>query len=149
MTSWAVTDSGIYLAAVLPETYSAQADALIASWSQQSLNVAAPYLFRYEVTSTMRKHVARGNLTIDEARAALRGLLGRPVTMFTQDDLLERAFEVATLRNLPSAYDAQYLALAEHLRCDFWTADLRLYNAVSPVLNWIHWIGDFKLQKET
>ncbi len=46
MTSWVVTDSGIYLATVLPETYSAQADALLESWSRLSLNVAAPYLFR-------------------------------------------------------------------------------------------------------
>ncbi|MBC8099768.1 MAG: type II toxin-antitoxin system VapC family toxin [Armatimonadetes bacterium] len=45
--------------------------------------------------------------------------------------LYRRAYELAEQLSLPTAYDAQYLAVAEHLGCDFWTADERLYNAVT------------------
>ncbi len=40
---------------------------------------------------------------------------------------------------LPAAYDAQYLALAEWMKMDLWTADARLINTLKPFkLNWIH-----------
>ena len=37
------------------------------------------------------------------------------------------------------AYDAQYLALAESLSAEFWTADARLVHALQRLeVNWIH-----------
>ncbi len=41
------------------------------------------------------------------------------------------------------SYDAHYLALAEHLGCEFWTADKRLHNAVHEKLPWVRGLGDF------
>jgi predicted nucleic acid-binding protein len=42
-----------------------------------------------------------------------------------------------------SAYDSYYLALAQVLECDFWTADKRLFNALQGAhLGWVHWIED-------
>jgi len=40
-------------------------------------------------------------------------------------------------------YDAAYLALAERLNTQLITGDRRLYNAVSPQLSWVVWIGDY------
>jgi hypothetical protein len=45
---------------------------------------------------------------------------------------------------LLTAYDSQYLAVAERLKCEFWTADSRLVNAVAPHLTWVKWMGNFK-----
>ncbi|MBN1140086.1 MAG: type II toxin-antitoxin system VapC family toxin [Anaerolineae bacterium] len=39
---------------------------------------------------------------------------------------------------LLTAYDAHYLAVAEHLGAAFWTADRALAHAVQPELNWVH-----------
>lgn len=36
------------------------------------------------------------------------------------------AFELVNQFNLPASYDAHYLALAQHLNCDFYTGDKRL-----------------------
>ncbi|MBL8156360.1 MAG: type II toxin-antitoxin system VapC family toxin [Anaerolineae bacterium] len=57
-----------------------------------------------------------------------------------------RAYELATEYNHPTAYDAQYLAVAERYQCDFWTADERLFNAVSGRFPSIYWLGDVKLE---
>jgi predicted nucleic acid-binding protein len=145
MTSWVVADSGVYLATVFPEIISTRAEALIDSWTQRAARVAAPYLLHYEFVSVIRKHVARGNITLEEGRAALHGLLRRPIRLYTNRALLEPAFAIANAHRLPSAYDAQYLALARHVDCVFWTGDLRLYNAVGSTLDWVKWIGDFPL----
>jgi hypothetical protein len=41
------------------------------------------------------------------------------------------------------AYDAFYLALAERLKAEFWTADQRLANGARQLgANWAHWIGE-------
>ena len=59
------------------------------------------------------------------------------------DPLLRRGYELATQFNRPTAYDAQYLAVAERLQCEFWTVDERLYNAVKQALPWVKWLGNF------
>ena len=61
----------------------------------------------------------------------------------SDDSLLKRAYELATQYNRPTAYDSQYLAVAERLNCEFWTADERLANAVGNDLSWVRWVGNF------
>ncbi len=51
---------------------------------------------------------------------------------------------IAQALNLPTIYDALYLALARDHGCEFWTADERLYNAVRDRLPWVHWIGVYQ-----
>lgn len=44
------------------------------------------------------------------------------------------ALELTVLHNLPAAYDAHYVALAEQLACAFWTDDQRLLHTLGGVL---------------
>src|SRR5260221_13065987 len=92
-----VADAGIFLASVLEETHSKRADTLIELWNTQSVNIAAPTLFRYETTVAIRKHVYRGNLTsalASKARAKLNMLM-TGITFMVDDALLERGYEIA------------------------------------------------------
>jgi predicted nucleic acid-binding protein len=143
MTSWVVCDSGIILATVLIESSSAQAKALLGSWYDQNMQLAAPSLFRYEIVAVVRKYVHRGILTPDAGIRTRDLLLAEPVQLMMDDALLRRGYELATRFNRPTAYDAQYLAVAERLECEFWTADERLANAVKQDLAWVKWLGGF------
>jgi len=145
MTSWVVADSSIFIATVVRDTQTIHAEALIAMWTRQRFRIAAPYLFRYEVTSTIRKHIARGTLLLDTGREAIKSLNAYPIEYFTDDDLLDRGFELATQYGRSTAYDSFYLALAERLKCDFWTGDLKLFNAVSASLTGVKWSGNFPI----
>jgi len=58
--------------------------------------------------------------------------------------LHQRAWELARRYNRPQAYDSHYLALAEILGLELWTADERLYNAVHHDLLWVKWLGDYR-----
>src|SRR5436190_20051297 len=122
MTAWVVADSGIFLATVLTETYSEHAEQLLRGWREHEVQIAAPTLFRYEIVDVMRKSVYRGILSTEQALKGRDALLEYPVQLLMDDALLKRGFELATQYSRPTAYDAQYLAVAERLRCEFWTA---------------------------
>ena len=145
-TSYAVLDSGILLATVQSEPYTKHAKSLINQLAQQQVQMIAPMLLRYELVAVARKWVYREITTPEKAKNALHTLLRYPVTTFADDALLQRAYELATEHNRPTAYDAQYLAVAERYQCDFWTADERLYNAVTNHFPRVYWVGNIKLE---
>lgn len=145
-TSYAVLDSGILLATVQTETYTEHAKTLIARLADEQTEMIAPVLLHYELVAVVRKWVYRELTTPENARTALNTLLRYPVTTVVDDALLRRAYALATEYNRPTAYDAQYLALAERLTCDFWTADERMFNAVQGKFPRIHWLGNVKLE---
>lgn len=143
MTSWIVIDSGVLIASVVEETYTQQADALLAWIGSQSLMMAAPTLLRYEVTATLRKLTHRGSITATDGQRLLKQLLATPIDLMINDALIERAYALATEHGLPLAYDAQYLAVAERLDCALWTFDSRLFNTVHKQLPWVNYVVNF------
>src|SRR5438477_244782 len=78
--------------------------------------------------------------------AILKRRGGKPIGVETipmDAPLCQAAFEWAGRLNQVRAYDGFYLALAEQLKAEFWTADKRLANAVQQIgANWVHWIGE-------
>jgi predicted nucleic acid-binding protein len=148
MTSYVVLDSGILLKTVLNEEDSHQAKELLKKLAAQSLQIAAPVLLRYEMVAVTRKWVYRELTTAAKAQSALDTLFSYPIETYIDETLLRRGYELAEKYNRPTAYDAQYLALAEHLDCDFWTTDKRLYNAISDTFSQIHWLGEIKVDSD-
>lgn len=88
--------------------------------------VAGPDLLRVEVVSVLRRHAHTGNLTANQAAAAIKDLTSFPITVFPTAPLLRRVWD---LRQNLTAYDACYVALAEAVDTTFVTADRRLANA--------------------
>ena len=58
-------------------------------------------------------------------------------------NLHRTALTIAATYDLPAAYDAHYLALAQILGCDFWTGDGTLINTLRGRLAFVRWIGDY------
>lgn len=141
--SQVVLDSGIYIASVYPETLTAQAKGLLKQLQASQVVLHAPTLLRYELIAVSRKAVYQGRITTEEGRIARDQLLSYPVTLHFDDTLLKRGYEIAEEHNRPTAYDAQYLALAERLSCIFWTADERMFNAVNAKFANIRWLADW------
>jgi predicted nucleic acid-binding protein len=52
--------------------------------------------------------------------------------------------ELAHELQRPAVYDTHYLALADILGCDLWTADERFFNSVKEWQPRIRWLGEFK-----
>lgn len=84
----------------------------------------APALLDYEVVSALRGLTLGGKLTATRALDALADFGDLKIRRWPDSLLLRRrAFE---LRDILSAYDAAYVALAEVLECPLVTRDSRL-----------------------
>ena len=77
------------------------------------------------------------DITTEEARKRVDLIFALDIEYFHDHTLLVRGFEIATALDRPRAYDSQYLALAERLDCEFWTADERLVNSVQNTYPWV------------
>jgi len=116
-----VVDASAAVAAVL---HNGTARAALASNA-----LHAPHLIDAEVTNALRRRVLAGALHDDEGHRAVVRWRALAVTRYVIAPLLERVWE---LRHSMTAYDATYIALAEHLGCAVVTLDGPLSRAHGP-----------------
>ena len=105
-----------------------------------SVQLFAPTLYVYELVNGIISAMARRRLDRSRGELALGRLLIVEVAL--RPPSVERTFEMAVDFGL-SAYDGSYVALAEHLGAELWTADRQLYDAVGKRLPWVRWIADY------
>jgi predicted nucleic acid-binding protein len=111
----------------------------------------APHLFLFECTNIVRKRMRRSRLSYADSVVALDRFLTLGVRILPDADgdraaLHYRALELANEYDLPATYDAHYMALAEALRCDFWTADQRLLRQLNGRASYVRALGEFQPQ---
>ena len=102
------------------------------------LCIAAPTLLFYEVSNALYQYHRLGLLSAAAVALAQEAALALPIDLFGTLALHLRAVDLAAKHALPAAYDAHYLALAEQLEAELWTADRRLFQAVGDALPWVH-----------
>jgi predicted nucleic acid-binding protein len=66
------------------------------------------------------------------------------VELWEPPGLHPRAVELATDLRQNAVYDAHYLAFAESVDCDQWTADERFYRAAVAAHGRMKWLGNFE-----
>lgn len=131
-------DASFLLRLLLDEEAAPQADALWEAWHQEGRRLVAPTLLYYEVANALYRYAAHGDLSPDEVETVLDLALRMDIELVGDAGLHRRALQLAQTFSLPAAYDAHYLALAERLGAEFWTADARLAQAVRDRLPWVH-----------
>ena len=87
----------------------------------QSLH--APHVFDLEIAQVLRRFHLAGDLEEQRAREALQDAADLDIERYPHEPLLPRIWQ---LRNIATAYDASYLALAEALGAPLLTSDARL-----------------------
>jgi predicted nucleic acid-binding protein len=102
-----------------------------------------PALWTYEVTNTITKSVHFKQLTQQEGKLVLQSVLDLPVQLIPPDiDQSLLAFRWSLKMQRASVYDCYYLAIAEALNAEFWTADKKLFHALDKhQLPWLHLAG--------
>ena len=144
MNSYVVVDASLVVKWLVTEDLSDKALALLASWNAESVRMAAPSLIRFEVANVIHRKIARGNIGPTSAIEHMTRLLALPIELRDMPELHARAIELAGELRQGAAYDTHYLALAEILECDMWTADGRLYRSAGRGTDRVRWIGEFR-----
>ena len=107
-------------------------------WTEAGKQIAAPTLLYYEVTDALYQYQKHQFLTSEVVEQALAASLSLPIHLHGDPALHQLARKFAQRFSLQATYDAHYLALAEHLGAEFWSADRRLARKVQSQLDWVH-----------
>ncbi len=142
MSEYVVVDTSFAIKWILPEEYSAEARFLLVTWEQQDVIRTVPSWFACEVTNVLFKKVRSSALDPLDAQVGLLSLIEGTTLHDVEPLISARALDIAISLNLRATYDAQYLALAEHLDCELWTADERFWNATRAAFPRVRWIGE-------
>lgn len=127
---------------VVKEHDSADAVARLRHWDQHNTRILVPGWFACELGNAIHQRVRGGVTSPQQAAQAIRFVL-QTVTLLDPDpQVTVRAVEIAVLLNQRASYDSQYVALAEHLGCELWTADERFGRAAQSTFPFVHWLGE-------
>ncbi len=140
--AFVVVDASVAFKWLIVEEDTEKAISLLQAWENDGIRLAAPYFMLAEITNALHRHVRRGELTIRAALDLLDYLLTLDIELHETPHLHHRALELASQLNQGAAYDSHYLALAETLDCELWTADQRLHRTAGTLAPKIHWLGE-------
>jgi predicted nucleic acid-binding protein len=136
-SSWICVDANLVIRLVVDPSDRA-VRALWDQWDAAHRQLAAPNLLFYEVTNALYRYQKLGYMTTQSVELALEAALTLPLHVQWEADLHRRALALARRFALPAAYDAHYLAVAEYLGGELWTADRKLADAVQSELPWVN-----------
>lgn len=141
MSDSVVVDASLALKWIVDEQDSDKANALLEAWDAAGIRPTAPGFLPTEATNALHRRVVTGTLTIDEA-VVLIERLSRRVELQEAPGIHGRALRLASELRQGAAYDCHYLALAEALQCELWTADERFHRAASPAFPFVHALSE-------
>ena len=140
MATRVIVDASFTLKMLLPNRLQPRLQAQMEEWQEKDIPLFAPTLWLYEVTSTLAKWVHFRQISEETAEMFLDLALGLEISMIAPEESLCRNALRWTYRlKRASAYDSFYIALAESLHGELWTADRKLVRAVGQ--DWIHYAG--------
>jgi predicted nucleic acid-binding protein len=141
-----VIDANVAVWAVVPLMQDKEVDTFsrLGNWRAKGLTLTAPVLWLAEATSSIRRAVYAKILSDDNGHRAIEQLFALEIeTVSLSETLCKAAFDWAARLGQARAYDGFYLALADALGAEFWTADRRLVNGAKQAgVSWVRWIGE-------
>ena len=135
-----VLDANLVASLVLPLPYSEATTVQFLAWKRQQITFIAPALWNYEVSTILHKAVAMDYLPAAKLNFAMEqfwqiNIQDVPATL----ELQQRALTWAERLGQSKTYDGAYLAAAETLNAEFWTADHRLTRSAHQTgATWVH-----------
>lgn len=130
----AIIDANITIAATFAdEKFHSLSRDFLREIGDAGARFVAPPLWESETSSIVRMRVeTKKTTTKEEEKEAYAFLDALPVEIIHAPETRQKARDLAIQLGLNRAYDATYLALALGEGAQFWTADERFYNLVSP-----------------
>lgn len=133
-----VVDASVVVPCFVPERFSIAAR----RWLDEAAMLLAPELLALECASALWRKARLGEITLEDAGAALRQVVNGFIELRPSSSLACAALELGAELDHP-VYDCAYVALAEAETAAFLTADRKLVEIVlarRPSLQ-AHWVA--------
>ncbi len=139
-----VVDASIVFKWFVVEEDSDKATAMLGVWETNRSHLAAPHFMVAEVANAFHQRVRQGHMTVREAEARVESVLSPSlaIELYDSSSLHRRAVELASRLHQPAVYDCIYLALAETLNGELWTADRTFFRAASSEFSNVRWLSE-------
>ena len=124
-----VVDASLAVKWLVSEMDSDIAEVLLRDWARHNVEIAAPMMILTEVSNALFKKVRMQAIRSGDIGRLLDQFMDSGINFHESVTMHERAIGLALSLGEQDSYDAHYLALAESLDCDFWTADEPFYRA--------------------
>lgn len=98
-----------------------------------SYELVAPALMWSEAASSLHQMVWREAISREDGEIMLNRLIQAPISRSNPKQLIERTWILADEFGSARTYDAEYVALAEILKCELLTIDLRLQRGAARI----------------
>ena len=138
-----IVDASLAIKWLAEEDDSYKAYALYLEWDASGVQIAAPYLMLAETVNALHRKVVDGKLAPQSMSGILENMDALGVRFYNLPNMHGRAWQIADQLNQGAVYDSIYLALAERLDCELWTADQRFYRSARRFSDRIRRLGDF------
>lgn len=142
MSEFVVVDASVAFKWLVEEQNSDKATALVRLSDDNGILLAAPTIMPFEVANALHRRVVRGDLSLEAAVELMQHLISIGVKLHQPLSIHQRALQLANQFSQGAVYDAHYLALAETLDCEMWTADRKFHRANHQAAQNVRWIGD-------
>ncbi|MFB2768072.1 type II toxin-antitoxin system VapC family toxin [Pelatocladus sp. BLCC-F211] len=143
MTEALCIDTSVMMKYLCPDEQTSEAIALITNALTQQTRLVAPCFAWAEVGSVLRKKVRVKLLTSTEAQQLYTAYISLPIDYIDSEILRLEAWQLAEQYEMPTLYDAVFLACAKAESADFWTADDAMLNLCSPRPAYVYRLGDY------
>jgi predicted nucleic acid-binding protein len=139
-----VVDANVAMWAILPILSAGDVLERFDGWWRAGVRLVAPTLWLAECIAAIRGSVYARVISPQEGRVAVGDLFDLGVETAPMDqELCRSAFEWAERLGQARAYDGFYLALAERLGAELWTADGRLARGAQQAgAVWVRGVGE-------
>jgi predicted nucleic acid-binding protein len=131
-------DASFLLKLFLPEEKSEKAEEIWKDWIKDSVEIVAPALIIFEVSSVLRNKVYREIIDAETGAEIINQLKELDISLVYTDDILEIAWEIGGILKSSTLYDCFYIALAKFLGIPLWTADRKLYDSTKNTMPFIN-----------
>jgi predicted nucleic acid-binding protein len=145
MSKYICVDTSVFIKLFFEEEDSLKAKELMQTIAELNQIIVLPSFAWAELGSILRKKMRTKQITPDAAGEMWLSFINFPGIEYMKSDLLlERSWRISSDFNLPTLYDAAFLATAEIIKektknvCEFWTADERLITSLRGNKDYVH-----------
>ena len=128
-----IIDSSVAIKWYLPDESDDRALKIKSDFADGTILLVVPLLFFYEISNILRTTTKSLRITREDSIKAYQDLMELHFIIYSSKELFTAAFKQALVLDL-TAYDANYIVLAEYLQIPFYTADEKLVKKASSKL---------------